>query len=341
LAQALLDEAGIKIVDTLVTSDPPAADDYRAVAAKFFPLAKITALLPKMEATADELISQFEHAGAVEMSSQYSRRLVGTILADELNLPMSDLDKFKKWAEVTGELMAIGLSEEDEVRGVRKMMDLVHYLDLHLERAKEDARPGTVIRTIVDSTRRDGSQFSKEERSWMTFLTFTAANNTTVNMLNAVLGKLAQSPDLQYQLRDDPASIHNFIEEMLRLESSAQALARTVTRDVTIGSTKIPRGSVVLLSIGSANRDEARWGSDAAYLQVDRSDARKHLGFGCGRHQCIGMHLAKAEIRVTVKRFLSRLKNIRLADPAVPPLQLPLPFHRGVKDLHLRFEPNG
>jgi cytochrome P450 len=109
-------------------------------------------------------------------------------------------------------------------------------------------------------------------------------------------------------------------------------------QDVEIGGKAIPKGSLVWLCIGSANRDESRWGGDASKLKLDRADVRKHVGFGTGRHQCIGLHLARAELRATVVNFLSRLENIRLADPSDPPEQLPLPYHRGVKNLKVRFD---
>ena len=337
-AQRELDEAGVKIVDTLVTSDPPDSDEYRTVAAKWFPPSKVSELLPKIHATSNALIDAFIDNGGAELNFEYSRRLVGTILAEQLGLPLADLDRFKEWAEVTGELMAIGITEEAEVRGVKKMIELVRYLRDKLRRAATEGTPGTVIHTIATSNKRDGSPFSSEERTWMTFLSFTTSNNTTVNMLNTVLRTLAGCPDLQIELRANLEKVPSFIEEMLRLEGSSQALARTVMQDVEIGGKAIPKGSLVWLCIGSANRDESRWGGDASKLKLDRADVRKHVGFGTGRHQCIGLHLARAELRATVVNFLSRLENIRLADPSDPPEQLPLPYHRGIKNLKVRFD---
>jgi cytochrome P450 len=337
-AQRVLDEAGVKVVDTFVTSDPPQSDEYRQVGIKFFPPNKVTALLPQIQATCDRLIAEIEHAGYAELSVQFSRRLVGTIIAGELNLPIEDLDRFKGWAEVTGELMRIGISEEDEVRGVRRLVELVGYLAPLLERAVAEKKVGTVIHTIATATRRDGSPFSREEKVWMTFLSFTAANNSTVNMLNTTLRALAVSRDLQSELRSNLDKVPNFVEEMLRLEGSSQAIPRTVTEDVTVNGTSLAKGSLVWLCLGSANVDESRWGSDAAELRLDRDGVRKHVSFGHGRHQCIGMHLARAELRAAVTTVLRRLGNIRLADPTHPPAQLTNPYQRGLQDLHVRFE---
>lgn len=337
-AQRVLDEAGVTIVDTFVTSDPPDADHYRTVAMRLFPPTKVQELMPLIEATAQRLIDGFIDRGEANVSFEYCRRIVGAILMNELDLPEEDLDKFKTWAECTAELMRIGVTEDEEVAGVKKMVELVRYLTERLERAVRDGTPGTAIHTLATTLKRDGSDFTPDQRSWMTFLTFTAANNTTVNMMNSDLLRLATNPKLQSELRANPDRIGAFVEEMLRLEGSSQALARLTTRDTEVAGTPIPKGSLVWLAIGSANRDECKWGADADTMNLDRPNLRRHMAFGNGRHSCIGMHLARAELNVTLAAFLDRMDNIRIADPGNMPSHLPLPFHRGTEDLVLRFD---
>jgi cytochrome P450 len=337
-ARRVLDEAGVTVVNTFTTSDPPEAFDFHSVGMHLFPPKKVKELAPSIDALAHRLIDAFIDRGEVQVGGEYSRRLVGTIIGGELGLPLADLDQFKHWADCTGELMKIGITEEQEVKSVRKMVELVAYLRPHLERAKEDGMRGKAIHDIATMNKKDGTPFTQNQRCWMTFLAFTGANNTTVNMINTLVLKLATDHSLQEQLRRYPDQIEKFIEEMLRLEGAAQSIVRRTTRDVAIAGTVIPKGSHVLICLGSANRDESKWGAEAGQVQFNRKDARGHMAFGAGPHVCIGMHLARAELRSATTAFLARTKFFRLKDPSNVPEYLPLPFNRGVAELDVIFE---
>jgi len=171
----------------------------------------------------------------------------------------------------------------------------------------------------------------------MLLTTFVGGNETTMNMLAMGMRKLATDPSLQAQLRANTAAIQPFVEEMLRLEGSVQALLRVATRDIELEGVVIPKGSNVVLCSGSANRDERHW-SDAETFRLDRKDGNRHLTFGYGRHSCIGMHLARRELNIAFRALLKRLGNITLAVPASEIEQVPLPFHRAIASLPVRFE---
>ena len=172
----------------------------------------------------------------------------------------------------------------------------------------------------------------------MMVLTFIAGNNTTVSMINLVLRKLAVDSALQDQLRNDPSLINPFIEEMLRTEPSAQAVPRVAREDAVVAGTAIPKGSTLFICTASANRDEAKWGADADEFRLDRPNARQHIAFGNGKHSCMGLHLARAELRACVAAMLERTKSFSLLDPANPPRQIPHYFTRGLFDLPIKFE---
>lgn len=338
--EKVLADAGVALTHTFVTSDPPEALDIHRLGMQLLPAKKVKALLPHIDELANRLVDDFIGRGEADIIREFSRRLVGTVIGEQLELPLRDLDLFKEWSECTGELMKIGISEDWEAENVAKMVDLVHYLTPHLERAAREGTPGSAIHTLATMNKLDGTPFTPTQRCWMTFFTFTGGNNTTVNMINTDILRLARDPELQDRLRAHPEEIEGFFEEMLRLEGSAQTVVRTPTRDVELGGTLLPKGSVLLLSLGSANRDSAMWGQDAETLNIGREGCRRHLTFGTGPHVCIGMHLARAELRTAIQTLLRRLKNIRLKDPNNPPDYLPLPFHRAIGELHITFETN-
>ncbi len=103
------------------------------------------------------------------------------------------------------------------------------------------------------------------------------------------------------------------IEEALRLETPLLNITRLATRDTEISGTPIPAGSTVMLMLAAANRDETRFAEPDRY-DIFRENPKPHISFGQGPHACIGTHLARLEMRVSLNLLLDRLPNLRL-DP--------------------------
>jgi cytochrome P450 len=335
-AQALWDAAAMQALNTLVTADPPEHDDYRNVGLQLFPQKTVDALTPHIESLVRDLVDSIASRTEVEFVREFAAKLPGTVVCDEFGLPRSDQPRFKTWTDAIIGLLSPDLSEDREVELIKHLIELFKYLEVHLKRAATEM-PGRVVHVLATMMKRDGSPFTPLERSWMLLTTFVGGNETTMNMLAMGMRKLATDPSLQAQLRANTAAIQPFVEEMLRLEGSVQALLRVATRDIELEGVVIPKGSNVVLCSGSANRDERHW-SDAETFRLDRKDGNRHLTFGYGRHSCIGMHLARRELNIAFRALLKRLGNITLAVPASEIEQVPLPFHRAIASLPVRFE---
>jgi cytochrome P450 len=335
-AQALWDAAGMRAVDTLVTSDPPEHDDYRNVGLRLFSNETVEKITPHIVRLVNELIDSIAARGEAEFVRDFAARVPGTVVCDEFGLPREDQPRFKDWTDAVIGLLDPGISEDGEVELVTRLIEMFQYLDRHIKRAATEM-PGRVIHTLATMMKRDGTPFSSLERSWMLLTTFVGGNETTMNMLALGMRKIATEPALQSELRQNPHKISAFVEEMLRLEGSVQALLRVAAKDLVIDDVSIPKGANVVLSSGSANRDERRW-SDPDSFRLDRKDGKRHLTFGYGRHSCIGMHLARRELNVAFEAILKRLRNIGLSIAASDVHQVPLPFHRAVERLPVRFE---
>jgi cytochrome P450 len=338
-AQVLWDAAGMHALDTLVTSDPPEHDDYRNVALHLFPHKTVEQITPHIVELVDELIDSFAPRGETEFVHDFAARLPGTVVCDEFGLAREDQPRFKTWTDAVIGLLSPDIAEDREVLLVGRLIEMFQYLREHLKRAATEM-PGRVIHTLATMKKRDGTDFTALERSWMLLTTFVGGNETTMNMLAMGMRKLATEPKLQAELRAQPERVSRFVEEMLRLEGSVQALLRVATRDLEFGGVTIPQGANVVLCSGSANRDERRW-SDPDSFRLDRKDGNRHLTFGYGRHSCIGMHLARRELNVAFTGLLARLNHIRLSVPAADVQQVPLPFHRAIEHLPLQFDPVG
>ena len=335
-AQKLWDAAGMSSVDTLVTADPPEHDDYRNVGLRLFPNEAVARITPQITTLVSELIDSIAARGEAEFLHDFAAKLPGTVVCDEFGLPRADQSRFKTWTDAVIGLLDPTISEDREVELVTHLIELFTYLDQHIRRAATE-QPGRVIHTLATMFKRDGSPFSALERSWMLLTTFVGGNETTMNMLAMGMRRIATESELQAELRSHPDKIPAFVEEMLRLEGSVQALLRVATQDLVLHGVSIPKGANVVLCTGSANRDESRW-SDPSMFRLDRKDGMRHLTFGYGRHSCVGMHLARREIVVAFTALLSRLRNIRLSVPGSEIHQVPLPFHRAIERLPIEFE---
>lgn len=335
-AQALWDAAGMEVIDTLVFGDPPEHEHYRAVGVQLFNPKKVEELAPRIETRCHELIDALGDTRDLDFVQAFATQLPASIVCDEFGFPREDQHQFKAWTDAYFGLMLPGLSEDQEVELVKPAIELFQYLARHIEKAATGPA-GRVLHDMATMPRRDGTPFTMLERCWMTLATFVGGNDTTIGLLSGGMHRLASDPELQQQLRSDPALIPRFIEEQLRLEGSVQALVRVATRDIEIGGVHIPKGADVVLCAASANRDESRW-PDADTFRLDRADGRRHLSFGQGIHTCMGMHLARRELQIAFDVLLRRWRDIRLQVPGSAPEHLPLPFHRAYRALPLRIQ---
>ncbi|MEM9202502.1 MAG: cytochrome P450 [Actinomycetota bacterium] len=143
------------------------------------------------------------------------------------------------------------------------------------------------------------------------FTMVTGGNDTMTGMLGGSAELLTRHRDQRQLVIDDPSLLANAVEELLRLTSPVQNLARTTTRPVEIAGTAIPADHNVLLLYGSANRDEREFGPTAGDLDVRRS-IDKMVSLGYGAHHCLGAAAARLQARVTLARLLDRFPEFEV-----------------------------
>jgi cytochrome P450 len=146
-------------------------------------------------------------------------------------------------------------------------------------------------------------------------LLLTAGAGTTYRGLGSLLVALLSNPEQLDRVRDDPALLEATIEEGLRWEQPLSAVTRLAARDGELGGVEVPAGSFVHAAIGAANHDPARW-EDPDRFDVGRAPL-PHATFGGGAHFCIGVHLARMEMKASLAAVLDRLPELRF-DPDEP-----------------------
>lgn len=159
----------------------------------------------------------------------------------------------------------------------------------------------------------DGQPLPHDISYGMALMLIVAGTDTTVSGIVNTLALLARHPaSYRKELQDDPGKLEAFINESLRYDPPVFGLARTVCEPVRVRGAQLEQGDRVLLLWGSGNRDADRF-ADPDTFNPGRKEAG-NLTFGWGRHRCLGDHLAKLEIRVTVEEVLRHLSDYRLAD---------------------------
>jgi cytochrome P450 len=135
-------------------------------------------------------------------------------------------------------------------------------------------------------------------------LLLIAGNETTTNLLTALVTALWDHPNVESALRDDPTLVDAAVEEALRYDAPVQALVRGTLTNTELAETSIPEGSLVMVAFGSANRDDRAF-ENADTFRIGRRDS-PHVGFGAGIHLCLGAALARLEARLAMQELLSR-----------------------------------
>jgi cytochrome P450 len=258
--------------------------------------------------TIDRILDDVADTGRTDLVETITRRYPVQVIAGILGVPVGDGEQFHRWA------VEISLGPEDYATSIPAGKAMREYLEPLVSERR--ARPtGDLISDIV-TAEVDGARLSDDHVFGFLRLLLPAGAETTYRVMGSCLLALLRAPDTMRRVRDDPALLSKVIEETLRWETSVTVVARNTTCPVEVAGVTIPEGAMVACATGSANRDEDRYDGPGEW-DPDR-DAKAHLAFGTGRHQCLGMHLARMELRVGLRAVLTRLPNLRLDDDAEP-----------------------
>ena len=158
---------------------------------------------------------------------------------------------------------------------------------------------------------KNGADISDDEIAGVLYSVLFAGHETTTTLMGNGLRELLAHRDNWEALVADPSLIPGAVDEVLRYAPSIVAWRRKALMDASIGGVPVPKGSNILLLLGSANRDETMF-TDPQLFNIHRKDARKHLAFGYGIHTCVGQQLAKIEFIIALEELARRMPGLRL-----------------------------
>lgn len=312
----------------MLAEDPPEHTRLRRMVAAEFTTRRVAPLGPRIREIAEELIDVFAGKGEVDLVPDFADPLPALVIAELLGVPREDWPRFRRWSSEI-----VRPASDDEQLGSQLLMG--QYLAEQIERKRHE--PGTDLLSVL-ITGPAHEKFSEEELHGTAFLLLLAGHETTTHLIGNGTLALMTHPDQYALLRERPELIPGAVEEFLRFDGSVErSTYRYATEDLEIAGTPIPRGSVVQVALGSADRDERHF-ADADRLDVARAP-QAHLAFGHGVHFCLGAPLARLEADVAFEALLRRLPDLELAVPADQLVCRSSEVVRGLESLPLRFTP--
>ncbi|HVU62229.1 MAG TPA: cytochrome P450 [Mycobacteriales bacterium] len=260
-----------------------------------------------VEQTANDLIDRFVERGCADLVPDFTFPYPTKIIAGLLGLPAEDVHQFQKWST---RILNFHTKREQAIEASNEVKD--YLVDVLAERR---AHPREDIISDLAKAELDGQRLTDEEIFSFVRLLMPAGIETTFRSTGNMLFSLLSNPDQLDAVRNDRSLVPQTIEEAIRFETPLLNITRVATKDTEIGGTRIPKGSTLLLMLASANRDDERYPEAPDTFNIHRPNPKPHIGFGNGPHVCIGMHLARLEMRTALNLLLDRLPNLRL-DPA-------------------------
>jgi cytochrome P450 len=278
----------------------------------------------------NRLIDEIAPLGKADLVASITSRYPVEVICGIVGVPLEDARQFAQWAE------EINTGPLAPARGHKASQAMVDYLRPLVE-ARRAEPTGDFLSDLVHADV-DGEQLSDSKLYGFLRLLLPAGGETTFRVMGNALYALLTHPDVLQAVYDDRTLIPAIIEETLRWETSVTMVSRVATRDTEVAGCPIAAGSPVGVLTGSANRDEQRWNA-ADEWRPDRP-IQHHVAFGTGPHQCLGMHLARLELRVGLGTILDRLSGLRLDETRAGDAVIEGYAFRGPRALPVVFDPS-
>jgi len=289
----------------MIWMDPPEHNRYRGLVSKAFTPRRIADLEPRIRAIATDSLDALVGRERFDVVKEFTARLPMDVISSLLGIPESD----RRWVQEGSNAMLHRDPGSPLPRPEATLAthEVLAYFDEQI--AERRARPRDDMMTLltqVEFEDEDGviARLSDSDIRQFLMLLATAGNETVTKLLATAYYELWRNPDERAQLVADPALARSAVEEVLRFDPPSQYQGRVTTRDLSLHGTVIPKHSRVLLINGATGRDERK------FPEPDRFDVRReidvHLGFGYGRHICLGASLARLESRIAIEELLRR-----------------------------------
>jgi cytochrome P450 len=297
----------------LLSMNPPAHTRLRALLMKAFNARQIEVLREVTQAVVDELIDALPWSRPFDLVSQFTLPMPIRIICRLLDVRVDDAPTLgTEVGELVQSLEAAPMNADQLANANAAALNLEAYFkDVVAARRR---KPGTDLISTLLSVNDDGDTFTEDEIISNVILLFAAGHETTSNMIGNALISLHRHPDQLDKLRAHPELLPRAVSECMRYDSSVQLVGRTALEETEVDGVTLPKGTLVFMMLGAANRDPAQF-DNPDKLDIERPvSTTRWIAFGAGIHYCLGARLATLELETALKKLLTRLPDLRLTN---------------------------
>ncbi|MDQ6685964.1 MAG: cytochrome P450 [Pseudomonadota bacterium] len=303
---------------SLVFNDPPRHTRVRRLIAGALTPRHVAAMEERLVARVDSLLDAMQARGSsavIDLVESYASAIPVEVIGNLLDIPAAERGPLRDWSLAILGALEPALDSAQAARGNEAVTEFVAYLEGLVARRR--AAPGDpevdVLTRLIQGE--GGEALAADELLHNCIFLLNAGHETTTNLIGNALRCLLEWPEQKALLLTRPELLRTAVEEFLRIESSNQLGNRITTVATELAGVRLAARTQVTLGIGAANRDPAQ------FVEPDRLDLarhpNRHVAFGSGIHQCVGMGLARLEGKVAIGCFLQRFPDYRLAGAAV------------------------
>ena len=320
---------------TFLMMNPPAHTRLRALLMQAFNRRQVEALAQIVETTTRSLLDRIGNRTEFDLVADFALPLPVEIICRLLDIPVEDGVKLGTAASRLASALDLAPLDAGQLAEANEAALTLeaHFRDVVAQRR---AQPGDDLISSLLAVEDDGATLTEAEIISNVILLFVAGHETTSNMIGNTMIALFRAPAELQRLKgglSDRALVAKAVAECLRHDGAVQMVVRTAFEDVTLDNVTVPRGSIVFMLIGAANRDPAVF-TDPDRLDLSR-EGTPSVSFGGGIHYCLGARLATLELESAIAGVLARFPALQAIDLAQ------LSWHRrnnlrGVQALHVR-----
>jgi cytochrome P450 len=316
--------------------DPPNHSKYRKLMDPLFAPRQMDAQEADITRRVNDFMDAFIDRGECNFTEEFAEVFPSSVFLGLMGLPESDLRTVLRLRD--GSLHPEKIDPEAATNFEKRAavmdangLEIYDYFNQQLD--ERERQPTEDILSHFLSAEIDGDRLTRDDILDTCFLFLIAGLDTVSDTLTCYYAYLANHPEQRQQIVDDPDIIPAAVEELLRWESPVPlGVPRMALRDTELpNGEKIAEGTVIVVSYGAANVDPFEF-PDGFDVRFDR-ESNRHIAFGGGVHRCLGSHLARRELRITLREWHQRIPEYRIK-PGHEQLEYP-PGLRHVKDLML------
>ncbi len=292
----------------LIAEDGESHSQMRNIVNRGFTPRQIAAWEPRVRETVEGCLDRLRSGEPFDLVRDLAIPVPVTIIAEMLGVEPERRADFKRWSDAIVEASTgPGRANPFARRYRQTMVAFIRYLK-KITRERRRAPRDDLVSAIVAS---QAGEIGLTDREVIQFglLLLVAGNETTTNLIGNAVAALLAHPDQLSRVAADPARVPALLEETLRYDAPVQLVFRNTLCDAEVAGVRIPQGDTVAVLLGSANRDERRF-PDADRFDVERNP-QAHVGFGFGKHFCLGASLARLEARVALEALVPELPRLR------------------------------